>query len=120
MSNKEFFLRVAAAINAGDVEHVAEWFTEDFKLHEPGVRLPTGHEGARLMLHHLRTTLGPQTRLEVLDMVEEGDHVAVRWQFSGIKGGQPVLVPCIAICRFVNGRIAEDWGIASSKGQPWP
>ena len=93
MSNKEFFSRMAAAINAGDVEHVAKWFTEDFKLHEPGVRLLTGHEGARLMLHHLRVTLGPETRLEVLHMVEEGDHVAVRWQFSGIKDGQPFVVP---------------------------
>ncbi len=86
---RNFFLCVVAAINAGDVEHVAEWFAEDFKLHEPGVRLLTGHEGARLMPHHLRTTLGPETRLEVLDMIEEGDHVAVCWQLSGIKDGQP-------------------------------
>ena len=41
-----------------------------------------------------------------LDMVEEGDRVAVRWQFSGIKDGQSVVVPCIAIYRFVDGRIA--------------
>ena len=30
MSNKEFFLRIAAAINAGDADHIDEWFTEDF------------------------------------------------------------------------------------------
>ena len=120
MSNKDFFLRVAAAINAGDGDHVAEWFTEDFKLHEPGVTLPSGHDGARLMLHYLRTAVVPEARLAVLDMVEEGDRVAVRWQFSGVKDGQSVVVPCIAIYRFVDGRIAEDWGIASYQGQPWP
>ena len=133
MSNKEFFLRLAAAVNAGDVEHIAEWHIEDFTLHEPGVQLLTGHEGARLMLHHLRTFVVPEARLEVLDMVEEGDRVAVRWQFSGVKDGHPVVVPCIAIYRFVDGRIADDWGIASypsgtdpttsrrsAEGQPWP
>ena len=113
MSNKEFFLRIAAAVSAGDVEHILEWFSEDFTLHEPGVQLLTGHEGARLMLHHLRTVVVPEARLEVLDMVEEGDRVAVRWQFSGVKDDHPVVVPCIAIYRFVDGRIAEDWDIAS-------
>jgi predicted ester cyclase len=87
MSNKDFFLRMVAAMNAGDAEHIAEWFTEDFKLHEPGVPLErvTGHEGARRMLHHLRTAILPETRFEILDMVEEGDRVAVRWLFSGVK-----------------------------------
>ena len=36
MSHETFFLRVAAAITAQDLDHVAEWFTEDFRLHEPG------------------------------------------------------------------------------------
>lgn len=122
MSNKDFFLRIAAAVNAGDAEHIAEWFTEDFKLHEPGVPLErvTGHEGAQRMIHHLRTAIAPETRVEILDMVEEDDRVAVRWQFSGVKDGQPVVVPCVAIYRFVDGRVAEDWGIASYQGQPWP
>jgi hypothetical protein len=56
MSNKDFFLRMVAATNAGGGEQIAEWFTEDFKLHEPGVPLKrvTGHEGAQRMLHHVR------------------------------------------------------------------
>ena len=39
MSNKEFFLRLAAAMNAGDTDHVAEWFTEDFNCTNPVFRL---------------------------------------------------------------------------------
>jgi ketosteroid isomerase-like protein len=122
MSNKDFFLQLAAAINADETVHIADWFTEDFKLHEPGVPLDrvTGHEGAQHMLHHLRTTLLPETQLQILDIVEEGDRVAVRWQFSGIKDGQPVVMPCVAIYRFVDGRVAEDWGIACYEGHPWP
>ncbi len=53
-------------------------------------------------------------------MVEEDDRVAVRWLFSGKKEGHPVVMPCIAIYRFVDGRIAEDWGIACYEGHPWP
>ncbi|WP_428487386.1 ester cyclase [Rhodopila sp.] len=121
MSNKEILQRLAATANAGDVD-VAEWYTEDFKLYEPGVPLErvTGHEGARRMLAHLRTALIPETRFEILDMVEEDDRVAVRWLFSGKKEGHPVVMPCIAIYRFVDGRIAEDWGIACYEGHPWP
>jgi ketosteroid isomerase-like protein len=54
------------------------------------------------------------------DMVEEGDRVAVRWLFSGVRDGHPVVMPCVAIYRFVDGRVAEDWGIASYQGHPWP
>ena len=122
MSNKDFFLRLVDAINAGDAEHIAEWFTEDFMLHEPGVPLErvTGHEGAQRMLHHLRTAILPGTRFEILDMVEEGDRVAVRWLFSGVEDGHPMVMPCVAIYRFVDGRVAEDWGIACYQGNPWP
>jgi ketosteroid isomerase-like protein len=122
MSNKDFFLHMVAAVNEGDTEHIAEWFTEDFKLHEPGVPLErvTGHEGAQRMLHHLRTAILSETQLEIMDMVEEGDRVAVRWLFSGVKDGKPAVVPCIAIYRFVAGRVAEDWGIACYEGHPWP
>jgi hypothetical protein len=28
-------------------------------------------------------------------------------------------MPCVAIYRFVDGRVAEDWGIASYQGHPW-
>ena len=121
MSNKETLLKLAATANAGYVD-VAEWFTEDFRLHEPGVPIErvTGHEGAQRMLNRLQTVLFSNTRFEVLDMVEEGDRVAVRWLFSGTKEGQSVVMPCLAIYRFVDGRIAEDWGIAGHQGYPWP
>jgi ketosteroid isomerase-like protein len=117
-TRKDFFLRLARLMSAGDVGDVAEWFTEDFKLHDPsfgGFR--SGHDGARDMLRSL-AELVPEARVDVLDMVEEGDKVAVRLLFSGRKDGAPVYLSAVAIYRFDGDRIAEDWGIAAKAD--WP
>ena len=119
MSNKDLLLQAAQAMSVGDIDHIAEWFTEDFRLHDPAAPpgWPTGHEGARRMTETLMT-LVPGARVEVLDMVEEGDRVAVRWLFSATAENAPVQLSVVAIYRFVDGRIAEDWGIGF-RG-PWP
>jgi predicted ester cyclase len=117
-SRKATLLRIAQAMSAGDIEHVSEWFTEDFTLHDPsygGFR--AGHSGARDMLRSLAEHV-PQARIEALDMVEEGDRVAVRWRFAGTKDGKPVYLSAVAIYRFEGDRIAEDWGIAAKAD--WP
>ena len=51
-------------------------------------------------------------KLEFLDMIEEGDRVAVRWQLTATYNGEPFEQSILAIYRFEDGRIAEDWGIA--------
>jgi predicted ester cyclase len=105
-------------MSAGDIDHVSEWFTEDFKLHDPsfgGFR--SGHLGARDMLRSLAEHV-PNARIDALDMVEEGDKVAVRWLFSGRKDGSPVYLSAVAFYRFEGQRIAEDWGIAAKS--EWP
>ena len=103
---------VAAAHNSGAPDRIGDWFTEDFRLHEPGTPLlPVGHEGASQMRARFRT-LTPPINLEILDMIEEGDRVAVRWQLTATYEGRPFEQSIIAIYRFENGRIAEDWGIS--------
>ena len=51
MSHQKDVLReMVAAHNSGAPDRINERFTEDFRLHEPGVLpLPAGHEGARQM-----------------------------------------------------------------------
>jgi predicted ester cyclase len=115
---KAVLLRIAEAMSTGDIDHVSEWFTEDFKLHDPsfgGFR--SGHSGARDMLWSLAEHV-PSAQVGALDMVEEGDKVAVRWIFSGKKDGSPVHLSAVAIYRFEGERIAEDWGIAAKAD--WP
>lgn len=115
---KAALLRIAQAMSAGDIEHVREWFTEDFKLHDPsfgGFR--SGYDGARDMLRSLAEHV-PSARIDALDMVEEGDKVAVRWLFAGKKDRKPVYLSAVAIYRFEGDRIAEDWGIGAKAD--WP
>ena len=119
MSQQKDLLReIAAATSSGAPDRIIDWFTEDFRLHEPGKpALPVGHEGARQMREGGRQTragLKTPIKVEILDMIEEGDRVAVRWQLTATcDDGKPYERSIMAIYRFEQGRIAEDWGIAS-------
>ena len=106
---KELLREMAAAHTSGAPDRISDWFTEDFRRHEPGApALPVGHDGrARFR------TLTPPLKLEILDMIEEGDRVAVRWQLTATYEGRPFEQSIMAIYRFENGRIAEDWGIST-------
>jgi ketosteroid isomerase-like protein len=109
---KEVLLELAAAIGARSEYRIADWFTEDFRLHEPGrTPLPVGHAGATEMLTRWRL-LRPPVRFEALDMIEEGDRVVVRWELSATWEGKPFEEAIVAIYRFDGGRIAEDWGVS--------
>jgi ketosteroid isomerase-like protein len=112
-------------MSSGAPDRISDWFTEDFRLHEPGKpALPVGHEGARQMMEagrQNRVRAGVQTpaKVEILDMIEEDDRVAVRWQVTATTyNGSPYEGSCVAIYRFENGRIAEDWGIVAPAH--WP
>jgi predicted SnoaL-like aldol condensation-catalyzing enzyme len=56
--------------------------------------------------------------LEVLDAVEEGDRVAVRWKADWTDAGERHEASILAIYRFKDGLIAEDWGVSARA--PWP
>jgi ketosteroid isomerase-like protein len=112
MSQQKHLLReIAAAISSGAPYRISDWFTEDFRLHEPGrPALPVGHEGARQMLEGGRQRaagLKTPMNVEALDMIEEGDRVAVRWQVTATyDDGKPYERSIMSIYRFENGRIA--------------
>ena len=119
---KDLLREIAAATNSDAPDRISDWFTEDFRLYEPGQPpLPMGHEGARQMREQgrriraelKREGLTTPVKLEILDMIEESDRVAVRWQVTGTyDNGKPYGEAIMSIYRFVNGRIAEDWGMA--------
>ena len=119
MSRQTDLLReIAAAMSSGAPDRISDWFTEDFRLREPGKpTLPVGHEGARQMRamgRQMRAGLQTSINVEALDMIEEGDRVAVRWQLTATyQDGRPYERSIMAIYRFEKGRIAEDWGIST-------
>jgi ketosteroid isomerase-like protein len=112
MSYQKDLLRdIAASLSSQSDRRISEWFTDDFRLHDPTApEWPTGHRGAAEMLEKT-TSAGASTKLEALSMVEEGDHVAVRWRLSATRDDKPFVYAMMAMYRFENGRIAEDWGV---------
>jgi ketosteroid isomerase-like protein len=119
MSQQKDLLReIAVATSSGTPDRISDWFTDDFRLHEPSKPvLPVGHEGARQMREAGRQTragLKTPIKVEILDLIEEGDRVAVRWQLTAAyDDGRHYERSIMAIYRFENGRIAEDWGFAT-------
>ena len=108
---KDVLLEIARAINSGGPYKISDWFTEDFRLSEPTKPdWPAGHAGALKLLENFNALTRP-VHLAALDMVEEGDRVAVRWQLSATYNGEPFHLAMMAIYRFEDSRIAEDWGI---------
>jgi predicted SnoaL-like aldol condensation-catalyzing enzyme len=108
---------LAEYINQRQPVPIARYFTEDFRLDDAGAGVVrTGHAGAQAMIEET-LSLAPDARLEMVDVVEAGDRVAVRWRLTGTRTIGPVEVAMIAIYRFADGRIAEDWGVWTAK--PW-
>lgn len=78
--------------NEGRPIDLARFFTEDFRLDDPGAGVKrTGHDGARQMLEAVRA-LAPDVRLKIVDMFEAGDRVAV--PLGSIWGRQPGCNDC--------------------------
>ncbi len=114
----DFFHEVAETISASRPYPIADWFTEDFRLHDPNLPdWPTGHEGAAKMMDLFRA-LSPPIHFEAVEIIEDGDRAAVRWRLSAMRDGQPLVASTIAMYRFEGNRIAEDWGV--SVRSPWP
>ena len=114
-SQVEILQRLASLLNDGDKIEVAQFFTPDFVVEQPGRPLLSGHAGAEEMVRSFRA-LGSRVQLTILDSVEQGERVAIRWRVT-FDAPEPTTVALLAIYRFVDGRIAEDWGLAAAA--PW-
>jgi predicted ester cyclase len=102
-------------VNERQTVPIARYFTEDFRLDDAGAGVVlTGHAGAQTMIDSI-FALAPDVRYEILDTVEAADRVAVRWRVTGTRTTGSFDVAMVAIYRFENGRIADDWGVWSSK-----
>lgn len=106
-----------ARFNAGEPIEVERYFTPDFELDDPGSGARrSGHDGARAMGQAV-SALGPPVKLEIMHMIEQGDLVAVRYAVVGEGPTPPGIGAMIGFYRFVDGKIAEDWGISTRS--PW-
>jgi steroid delta-isomerase-like uncharacterized protein len=105
------------AWNSDDLTAYDELVTDDFVDHQAMPGLPSGREGFRQLQVVFRTAF-PDVRVEVEDVVAEGELVAARWISTGTHQGplfgipptgRPVRVTAMVVYRVEGGRLAEGW-----------
>jgi predicted ester cyclase len=122
-TNNATFRRFHEAVNTGDEELISKAIDEVF---EPdvviGTPLPVQATGAQAMKEVFGRLCRafPDLHVSVEDVVAEGDKIVSRNVVTGTHEGEYMgLLPTgisityneIFILRFVNGRIAETWGV---------
>jgi predicted ester cyclase len=121
-SNKAAFRRLQDAMSSGDAELVSqtidEVFDPDVKQHSPFEA--TGVQTLKEMVFERLYRAFPDLHITVEDVIAEGDKLVERDTVTGTHQGEYMGLPPtgksvayseIFIMRFVNGRIAEMWGV---------
>jgi steroid delta-isomerase-like uncharacterized protein len=121
-SNKATVRRFLEAMNTGDAELVSqtidEVFEPDVKQHTPFE--VTGTQALKEMVVARLYRAFPDLHITVEELIAEGDKVVEKDMVTGTHQGEYNGLPptgksvsCneIFIMRFVNGRIAEIWGV---------
>lgn len=113
----------ATVFNAGDLDAADDLVREDYLQHNPLV--PPGRDGVKAFVSELRRAF-PDLRLEIADLVAEGDRVVTRIVGRGTHSGaeflgQPprgrsVVANSIDIFRIEGGLLAEHWDVLDVHG----
>jgi predicted ester cyclase len=121
--NKATFKRFHDAVNTGDVELISKTIDEivepDALIHTSLPIEATGAQALKQVWPMLLRGL-PDVHVTIEDLIAEGDKVVSRNSVTGTHQGEYMGRPPtgksvtyneIFILRFVNGRIAETWGV---------
>jgi predicted ester cyclase len=122
-TNKAAFTRLHDAMNSGDAELIAKAIDEvvepDVLIRTPLPVEATGAQALKEVFARLHRAF-PDLHITVEDVIAEGDKIVGRNSVTGTHQGEYMgLAPTgrrvayneIFIFRFVNGRIAETWGV---------
>jgi predicted ester cyclase len=120
--NKELVRRlVERGFNHGDLDVVDELVAPDVVTHNPLILdAPTGPESVRGGIAMIRRSF-PDLHAEIVDLLAEGDRVAVFLRLSGTNEGdyrrggatgERASFRAFFIWRVADGRLAENWGVA--------
>lgn len=104
--------------NQGKVERLGEFYAEDVVRHVPERPAPiVGLAANQAYIRDLRAAF-PDTRVETVRMIGEGDWLAVHWVWTGTQTGdlpglaatgRPVRLEGVSLVRLANGRAVEIW-----------
>ena len=127
--NKATFRHFCDAVSTGDAElinkTIDEVFEPDVLIRTPLPVEATGAQAMKEVFGRLRRAF-PDLHVAVEDLVAEGDRLVSRNVVTGTHQGEHMgLSPTgrsvaydeIFILRFVNGRIAETWGVVDVLSQ---
>jgi len=128
-SNKATFSHFCDAVSTGDAElinkTIDEVFEPDVLIRTPLPVEATGAQAMKEVFGRLRRAF-PDLHVAVEDLVAEGDRLVSRNVVTGTHQGEymglsptgrSVVYDEIFILRFVNGRIAETWGVVDVLSQ---
>ena len=128
-TNKAAFRRLHDAMNSGDAELIAKAIDEvvepDVLIRTPLPVQATGAQALKEVFARLHRAF-PDLHVTVEDVVADGDKVVSRNSVTGTHQGEymglpatgrPVAYNEIFIFRFVDGRIAETWGVVDVLAQ---
>jgi steroid delta-isomerase-like uncharacterized protein len=128
-SNKATFSRFHDAMNSGDAEIISKTIDEivapNVQFHTPVPMDATGTQALKQVWAVLLRAF-PDLHVEVEDVIAEGDKLVCRntvtgthhGEFRGLPPtGKSVRYNEIFIFRFVDGRIAEIWGVVDVLSQ---
>src|SRR6188472_2026301 len=104
-----------AAWSDGDVDAFEAILTPDFVRHTK-----SGDENIDKLRRDIKNSRDafPNLETEILQSVEQGDMVAIRWESRGTHTGSYMGVPSTkrqvtvigaSFCRFADGLLAEEW-----------
>jgi steroid delta-isomerase-like uncharacterized protein len=121
--NKATVRMFESLIGSGDAEQIEraidEFVDPDVLMRTPLPLDSTGAEAMKELFGRLHTAF-PDLQVEVEDLIAEADKVVARnvvtgtheGEFMGLAGtGRKVRYDEIFVVRFVDGRIAESWGV---------
>ena len=122
--NKATFLRFIKEIGKGNLAVIDEVCAPEFAFYSPNFPgWPRGLEGARELAVAGRS-LFADSESQIDDIIAAEDKVVLRWTIRGTYIGEPkngfpnpgerFSMGAIAIYRFVDAKIVDDWGIQVS------
>lgn len=123
--NKAVVRRYQEIYNSNNLAPLGEVLSPDFKPHNLMGGIPAGLEGYQ-MLHQSSVASYPDFKVNIEDLLADGDKVIMRFVITGTHTGTPFMgippagvkihVTGISIFRLADGKIVEHWGEEDSLG----
>ncbi|HZD60663.1 MAG TPA: ester cyclase [Anaerolineae bacterium] len=122
--NKKLYYDAMDAFNRGDLDTYWGYFSPDFVNHSASLGGTLDLEGAKQSMQAELSAL-PDLKLNVVDVVAEGDMVAARGTMTGTQTGsfqgiaptgKQVSIESMVFLRIVDGKFVENWEVADTYG----